>query len=188
MSGADRVRGAADELTRLLSAFDQHAGAIQLAASRIDDAFKNGRKLLLFGNGGSSSQAQHIAAEFVNRFMRERRALPAIALTTDQAILTSIGNDSGFDSVFARQIEAIGCAGDVVLALSTSGSSPNVIAGLDAARSRQLCTIGLTGRSGGAMSGRCDILIQVDSSSTPRIQEMHLLIGHLIAELVEDSI
>jgi D-sedoheptulose 7-phosphate isomerase len=144
---------------------------------------------LLFGNGGSAADAQHIAGEFVNRFsIEERRALPAIALSTDGGVLTCIANDTGFERVFARQVEALGARGDVCLAISTSGTSPNVVAAVEQARSQGLKTIGLLGRDGGRLAPLCDIALVVSSKDTQRIQETHNLIGHIICELVESAL
>ncbi len=147
--------------------------------------FQKGRKLLIFGNGGSAADAQHLAAELVNRFKLDRTPLPAIALTTDTSILTSVANDSSFEKVFSRQVEALAKVDDAVLALSTSGNSPNVIAGVVAARRLGLVTIGFSGGDGGKLAKECDIALVVPSDDTPRIQECHILAGHIICELVE---
>lgn len=147
-----------------------------------------GRKILVFGNGGSAAEAQHFAAEMVNKFRKERPAIRVMALTTDTSILTSIGNDISFDTVFSRQVEGLGDGGDVVLALSTSGNSPNVVNALRTARKRKMTTIGLTGKGGGKMGPLCDLLLDVPSSDTPRIQEIHLLILHIIAQEIENKL
>ena len=148
-----------------------------------------GNKILIFGNGGSAADAQHIAAEFVNRFLLERPPLPAIALTTDSSILTSIGNDYGFNEVFAKQVKALGREGDVALAISTSGSSPNVVKAVDACRKKKIATVGLVGGDGGKMAGRVDHLLSVASTRTvSRIQETHILVGHVICELVDQRL
>jgi len=159
--------------------------AIADAADAIVTSLRQGGKLLVFGNGGSAADAQHVAAELVGRFARERQAFAALALTTDTSVLTSIGNDDAFDRVFARQVEALGRKGDVALAISTSGASPNVIAALEAGRARGLRTIALTGRDGGAMGRAADIHVNVPSESTPRVQEVHRTLLHVICELVE---
>ncbi len=160
-----------------------------LDASRaIATAFANGGKLLIFGNGGSASDAQHVAAEFVGRFLRERKALAAIALTTDTSVLTSIGNDYAFDRIFVIQIEALGRRGDVALGISTSGQSPNVVVALKAARELGLTTIAVTGRDGGAVGHAADIHINVPSASTPRVQEVHRTVLHVICDLVEQAV
>ncbi len=166
--------------------FEEHAEDVSQASAIISECFARGGKLLLFGNGGSAADAQHIAGEFVNRFsIAERRGLPAIALSTDGGVLTCIANDTGFERVFARQIEALGARGDVCLAISTSGTSPNVIAGVEQARAQGLKTIGLLGRHGGRVAPLCELALVVQSRDTQRIQETHNLIGHIICELVE---
>jgi D-sedoheptulose 7-phosphate isomerase len=154
----------------------------------IVDAFTRGNKVLLFGNGGSAADAQHLAAEFINRFRLDRRALPAMALTTDTSVLTSIANDSGYDRVFARQIEALGRASDVAVGLSTSGASPNVIEGIRVARREGLVTVAFAGGDGGRLRQQVDHCLLVPSTDTPRVQEMHILSGHVICELVEKAI
>src|SRR5207249_172580 len=150
------------------------------AAALIARCLRSGGKLLLFGNGGSAADAQHLAAEFVGRFRIERQALPAIALTTDSSILTAVGNDYGFDQIFARQIQALGRPGDVVIAITTSGNSPNVIEGVKAAKRGDLKTIGLSGKDGGLLAKEADVTITIASPSTARIQECHIGVGHLL--------
>jgi phosphoheptose isomerase len=162
--------------------------AVLTAAAAIVDSLGRGGTLLLFGNGGSAADAQHVAAELVGRFQRERRALAAIALTVDSSVLTSIANDSSYDRVFARQIEALGHAGDVALGISTSGRSASVVDALVAARTGGLKTIALTGRDGGAVGAAADIHINVASSSTARVQEVHRTLLHVICDLVERSV
>src|SRR2546421_2198010 len=162
-----------------------NAHAIVEASSLIMGCLRSGGKLLLFGNGGSAADAQHLAAEFIGRFSGERRALPAIALTTDSSILTAVGNDYGFEQVFARQIQALGRRGDVAVAISTSGNSANVLQGVKEARKRNLKTIGLTGKDGGALARQADVAITIPSTSTARIQECHIAIGHLFCELLD---
>jgi D-sedoheptulose 7-phosphate isomerase len=151
-------------------------------------AFRAGNKLLVMGNGGSAADAQHLAAEIVGRFKMERRALPAIALTTDSSILTAIGNDYGFDAVFTRQIEALAAPGDVVIGISTSGTSRNVSAALKLARTRGCRTVGLLGRDGGAIADLVDLPLVVPSCETPRIQEGHITIIHIICDLLEQEL
>lgn len=151
-------------------------------------AFNNGKKLLLLGNGGSAADAQHIAAEFVGRFASDRPGLPAIALTTDTSILTGIGNDYGYEQLFARQIQAHGQKGDILIAYSTSGKSPNVIAALQEANIRGLICIGMTGSRGGPMKELCRYCLEVPSVETPRIQEGHAVLGHILCDLVERSL
>jgi D-sedoheptulose 7-phosphate isomerase len=155
------------------------------AAAAIAGSFRGGGKLLLFGNGGSAADAQHVAAELVGRFQRERAALAAIALTADTSVLSSIGNDYAFDRVFARQIEALGRQGDVAFGISTSGRSPNVLAGLTTARERGLRTLALTGGDGGAIGKAADTHLNVASDSTARVQEVHRTLLHAICDLVE---
>jgi D-sedoheptulose 7-phosphate isomerase len=158
------------------------------AAELVSATLDGGGKVLLFGNGGSATDASHIAAELLGRFQRERRALPALALADNQSTLTAIANDYGFDHVFARQLEGLGQAGDVAVAISTSGGSSNVLAGARAARALGLATIGLTGAEGCELVDAVDVAIAVPSTVTARIQECHILIGHLLCELVEQSL
>jgi len=148
-------------------------------------AYRRGNKLLLAGNGGSAADAQHLAAEFVNRYAFGRPGLPAIALTTDSSMLTSIANDSGYEAVFARQLEANGAEGDVFIGISTSGRSPNILAALRQARVMGITTVGLTGQAGGQLSTDCDHCLRVPSEDTARIQEAHILLGHILCGLVE---
>jgi len=163
-----------------------HEDKLITAIDALVAAFNRGNKLLLFGNGGSAADAQHIAAEFVNRFRIERPPLPAIALTTDSSALTSIANDYDYSQVFAKQVTALGKAGDVALAISTSGNAANVIAAIQACKKLKITTIGLTGGSGGKMAGQVDHLLSVsEGRNTARIQETHILIGHVICELVD---
>ncbi|PYS48554.1 MAG: phosphoheptose isomerase [Acidobacteria bacterium] len=168
------------------SYFAERAADVERAAQMIADCFRAGGKLLLFGNGGSAADAQHIAGEFINRFLpQDRRALPAIALTTDGGVLTCIANDTGFENVFARQIEALGVRGDVCLAITTSGTSQNVIKAIEQARALEMKVIGLLGRDGGRCAELCDLALVVPSHDTQRVQETHNLIGHILCELVE---
>ncbi|MCX2975933.1 D-sedoheptulose 7-phosphate isomerase [Candidatus Marimicrobium litorale] len=149
------------------------------------ERYRGGNKLLIGGNGGSAADAQHIAAEFVSRFNFDRPGLPALALTTDTSILTAVGNDYGYDQLFRRQLEANGVAGDVFLGISTSGNSPNILQALEAAAEKGVTTFGMTGESGGAMRELCDYCLCVPSAETPRIQEVHILIGHTLCAMVE---
>jgi D-sedoheptulose 7-phosphate isomerase len=160
-------------------------GLIGTVASACVAALGNGHKVLFAGNGGSAADAQHLAAELVSRYAYDRPGLPAFALTTDTSVLTAIGNDYGYEHLFARQLEAVGGAGDVFFALSTSGRSPNVLKALDAARTKGLVTVGMTGRTGGQMAGRCNYLLRVPADATPRIQEGHIAIGHAICQIIE---
>jgi D-sedoheptulose 7-phosphate isomerase len=171
------------ELRRRIA--DEHGRKIVEAALLISNCLQDDGKVLLFGNGGSAADAQHIAAELVGRFMQERRALPAIALTTDSSILTAVANDYGFDRIFSRQIEALGRPNDVAIGISTSGNSPNILAGIERARSQQMKTIGLSGKDGGGLAKRCDISIVIPSTNTARIQECHITIGHIFCEVIE---
>lgn len=162
--------------------------AASAAANTCIATLKAGGKILICGNGGSAADAQHWAGELVSRFHYDRPGLPAIALTTDSSILTAVGNDYGFERVFARQIEALGNEGDALLAISTSGNSPNILAALSAARQRGIATIGFTGRTGGKMADLCDICIRIPSESTPRIQEGHEVLGHAICAMIESAL
>lgn len=166
----------------------ESAGAVVAAADVMTAAFDAGGQVLIFGNGGSAADAQHFACELVGRFLRERRALAAIALTTDTSTLTAIANDYGFDRVFVRQIEALGRSGDVAVGISTSGSSGNVLAGLTFAKSRGLKTIAFTGRAGGSIAAVADVLVKVPGDSTPRIQEVHRTVIHAVCHLVESRL
>lgn len=166
----------------------EYADRIVQVAHVIAQAFRDGRKVLLFGNGGSSTDASHIAAEFVGRYKRERRPLPAMALATDMAAITCIANDYDFDEVFARQVRAHGQKGDVVIAISTSGNSPNVLKGLAAARELGLTTIGWTGGKGGKLAELVEYPFVVPSTVTARIQESHITLGHVLCELIEESL
>lgn len=163
----------------------KNLGLIEKSVEEITKCLKKGGKLIFFGNGGSAADSQHIAAEFIGRFQKERRSLPAIALTTDTSILTALGNDYGFDVVFARQIEGIGKMGDIAFAISTSGNSKNVIEGVKQAKKLGIKVIALTGCSGGKLAPLCDISLIVPSQVTARIQESHICMAHAICELVE---
>jgi|YelNatPaOPRAMG01_1025707.scaffolds.fasta_scaffold79695_1 D-sedoheptulose 7-phosphate isomerase len=167
---------------------EEQAEAIAAMARALAEALGRGGKVLLCGNGGSAADAQHLAAELVNRFQRERPALPAIALTTDTSVLTATANDRAFDQVFSRQVEALGRPGDVLLLLSTSGRSPNLHRAARAARDRGLTVLGLLGGDGGGLDACCDLALVVPSSNPPRVQEVHILIGHILCEAVEASL
>ena len=174
------------ESTRVKEVFvNENLSRIVKAVDTITQALKGGGKILLFGNGGSAADAQHIAGEFVNRFLIERPPLPAIALSTDTSVITSIANDYDFSEIFSKQIRAIGREGDVAWGISTSGSSPNVLKAFQAATKLGLTTIAFTGKDGGKMAGMADICLNVSSSSTPRIQEAHITAGHVICEMVD---
>jgi D-sedoheptulose 7-phosphate isomerase len=154
----------------------------------ISHAFEAGNKILFFGNGGSAADAQHLAAEFVNRYIMDRPPLPAIALTTDTSILTSVSNDFTFDEVFAKQLRALGREGDIALGLSTSGSSPNVVKAFEVAKEIGMKTVAFTGNDGGPLARMADVSLVVPSTSTPRIQETHILLGHILCEMVEHQL
>ena len=162
--------------------------SIAAVAQLLITALRNKNKILLFGNGGSAADAQHIAAELIGRFGFDRPALSALALTTDSSCITAIGNDLGFDQIFARQIEALAKPGDVVIGISTSGNSPNVVAGLHSAKKLALSTVALTGESGGKLRSIADHCICVPAGETPRIQECHNLLGHILSEIVEQEL
>lgn len=151
----------------------------------VSHAFESGNKIFFFGNGGSAADAQHLAAEFVNRFVMDRPPLPAMALTTDTSILTSISNDDTFDEIFAKQLRALGKEGDVAVGISTSGNSPNIIKAFEVAKEMGMKRVALAGNNGGAISKMADLSLVVPSTSTPRIQEVHILIGHILCEMVE---
>ena len=163
------------------------AAPLEIAANLCIDTLKNGRKILIFGNGGSAADAQHIAAELVGRYKVERMGLPAIALTTDTSALTSIGNDYGYARVFDRQVEALANKGDMAIGISTGGSSSNVISALKLAKGMGCKTIGFSGRDGGEMNDVCNVNLVIPAEDTPRIQEMHIVIGHTICHLIDQA-
>ncbi len=177
-----------DEHRALFDRISQLGPIIEQSAELVVAALRSGHKLLLCGNGGSAADCQHIAAELTGRFRSDRRALAAIALSTDTSALTSIANDYGFEAVFSRQLEGLGSAGDCLLAISTSGNSPNVIRAAEAARAAGIHTIGLLGRDGGKLRALCDIAVVVPSETTARIQEAHIFIGHALCEMVEEAL
>jgi len=183
----DAIRALFDDSLHAQRVFlSEHAADLERAVDLVAGALGGGHKLLLFGNGGSAADAQHIACELVGRMTRERRPLPAIALTTDTSALTALANDYGYGEVFARQVIALGRAGDVALALSTSGNSPSVLQAVSACRSLGIRTVGLTGGDGGKLGGMVDVSLRVSASRlSPRVQETHILIGHVLCELVE---
>ncbi len=168
--------------------FDQSSRDVARAARMIIESMRAGGKLLIFGNGGSAADAQHIAAELAFKMGREREALPALALTTDTSLLTAISNDRSFDFVFARQIQAIGRRGDIALAISTSGNSPNVVEAVKQAREMEIKTIGLLGAGGGKVAAMVDLPLVVPHRETPRIQEVHIAASHIICQLIEDEL
>ena len=186
----DAIRELFDASMRAKQVFLEESGAaLERAIDLTADALRAGRKLLLFGNGGSAADAQHIAAEFVNRFVIERPPLPAIALTTDTSALTSIANDYRYDDVFAKQVRALGKKGDVAIAISTSGTSPSVVKAVAECVRLGIHTVGFTGRDGGKMKGKVDYLLNVSGSrETARIQETHILAGHVLCQLVDEKL
>lgn len=189
MSGSDVAYATLSEAIALQARVrDAGLGPVAAAAQAIVGAVRVGGKVLVFGNGGSAADAQHMATELVGRFVRERRGYAAVALTTDGCVLTSIANDYGYDRVFARQVEALGQPGDVALGITTSGSSANVVSALETARGLQLTTIALTGRDGGAAGRAADVHINVPSDVTPRVQEVHMTLLHVICDLVETEL
>lgn len=185
----ERVRQIARESIEAKKAFfDSNAENVVRAAEMLVASIKAGGKVLIFGNGGSAADAQHIAAELVNRLNYDRPPIAGIALTTDTSILTSVGNDSSFEDLFARQVIALGRKGDVALAISTSGNSPNVLRAVEAARALGIKTIALAGRDGGKLAAAADLALVVESIATQRIQETHITIAHILCELVEDAL
>jgi len=181
-------RSVLDSLELKQAFFAANETGVASLAEAVLSCLKNGGRLLLFGNGGSAADAQHIAAEMVGRFHSERRPLAALALTTDSSVLTAVGNDYGFEEVFARQLRALGRAGDLAVAISTSGNSPNVLRGVAVARDLGMRTAGLTGRDGGRLGGLVEFHLNVPHTSTARVQEVHIMIGHLLCELVDQSL
>lgn len=178
----------AQQVLQAMSADSALQDKLEQAALACIQCLRAGGKILLAGNGGSAADAQHIAGEFVSRFVFDRPGLPAIALTTDTSILTAIGNDYGYEKLFARQVQAHGQKGDVFIGYTTSGKSPNILLALQEARARGLVTIGLTGNRGGTMGELCDHLLEVPSADTPRIQEGHAVLGHILCGLVEAAL
>jgi D-sedoheptulose 7-phosphate isomerase len=185
-SAAEEIRRQLAESARLKQSFSEELIArIAEFAERSTTALRSGGKLVFFGNGGSAADAQHLAAELVVRLRTERRGLAALALTTNSSVLTAAGNDYGFERIFARQIESLVNKQDVLVALSTSGTSPNIVKGVEAGRERGAFLVALTGESGGSLAGRVDLLLNVPSSDSQRIQEAHITIGHIACSLME---
>jgi D-sedoheptulose 7-phosphate isomerase len=176
-----------DSIRTKRQAIETQLDALIAAADMLVTCIASGHKILLFGNGGSAADAQHIAAEFVNRFQIERRPLPALALTTDTSVITSIGNDYDFDQIFAKQIQALGQRDDVAWGISTSGNSPNVVAGLAAARERGLRCLGMAGQGGG-INDLSDLTLTVPTATTARVQETHILMGHMLCQMVDQTL
>ncbi len=185
--GVRRAEEAFAAAVKLHERMKNNLGPTVVAGQAISDALKAGHTLLVFGNGGSASDAQHVVAELVGRFQRERAAMAAIALTVDTSILTAIGNDYSFKQVFVRQVEALGRQGDVALGISTSGESPNVLAALQTAKARGLKTVALTGRDGGSVGRAADIHVNVPDQNTARVQEVHRTLLHVMCELIEEE-
>ena len=185
-SSTDTLRAIFDQTVNVHQRYMTYGlDGIVIAASTISRALASGRKVLAFGNGGSASDAEHLIAELVGRFEGERRALAGLALTADSSVLTAIGNDYGYEKLFARQVQAVGKAGDVFFGISTSGKSPNILRALEECRSKGITTVGFTGQSGGAMLALCDYCVRVPSTETPKIQEGHITLGHIVCGLVE---
>ncbi|MDH4163003.1 MAG: D-sedoheptulose 7-phosphate isomerase [Nitrospirota bacterium] len=183
------IIGIFEESARVKTAFArENAERIAAVVRLLAQTFRNGRKVILFGNGGSATDASHIAAEFVNRFLMDRPPLPAIALNTDPAVLTSISNDFGYDQIFSKQLAALGQEGDVVIGISTSGNSPNVLKALDVAKKGGMKTVVLTGGTGGKMASLADHTFIVPSRHTPHIQETHITLGHILCQLVDEEL
>jgi D-sedoheptulose 7-phosphate isomerase len=187
MSDSERVAAAFRESAENFAQLAAQADEVAEAARRIVAALRDGGKVMFCGNGGSAADSQHLAAELMGRYLKEREPLPAIALTTDSSALTAIGNDYAFDEIFSRQVRGLGRRGDVLVGISTSGNSTNVVAAFAAARTRGIVTIALTGAAGGLMQEHADLCIRVPSSATPRVQEMHIAVGHMICDLVESA-
>jgi D-sedoheptulose 7-phosphate isomerase len=173
---------------QLLASDQDIAGVVEQVARACCAALRSGNKILLAGNGGSAADAQHLAGELVSRLNFDRPGLSAFALTTDTSVLTAIGNDYGYEKLFARQLNAVGTPGDIFIAISTSGRSPNILRALEEARHKALITVGLTGKTGGDMVSLCDYCIQIPSAETPKIQEGHIILGHIICGLIECEI
>ena len=182
------VKSTLEEHRQVVEKMAALEGEIASAGELCGRALAQGQRIYLCGNGGSAADAQHIAAELIGRFVHDRRALPAIALTTDTSALTAIGNDYGYDEVFSRQVDGLCREGDVLIAISTSGNSGNVLKAVDAAHRAGASVIGLSGKSGGALDANCDVSLVVPSDITARIQEMHIVIGHLICALTEEHL
>jgi len=184
----DKIRKAFEESINVKEKFaeEKNLDKIIEVAKAIANAFNDGKKLILFGNGGSSTDASHIAAEFTNRFKKDRPGLPAIALNTDMAVITSIANDYDFSEVFAKQLKALANEGDVVIAISTSGNSPNILKAMDVAKKKKLTTVAFTGLKGEKLASKATYTFIIPSDNTPRIQETHITLGHIICQMVEE--
>jgi D-sedoheptulose 7-phosphate isomerase len=188
ISMKDKIRKVFEESIQVTEKFldEKNIDRICEVSKIIAGAFSDGKKLILFGNGGSAADASHVAAEFINRFKRERPGLPAIALSTDMAVITAIANDYDFSEIFAKQLKALSEEGDVVIAMSTSGNSPNILKAMDVARKKRLVTIAFTGIRGEKFASKAQFSFTVPSDSTPRIQETHIILGHIVCQMVEE--
>lgn len=171
-----------------LRALESQAAAFEAIAGKMTEAVLSGHKICFMGNGGSAADSQHLAAELVGRFQRERRGLPSLAFTTDTSVLTAVANDYGYDQLFARQVESLCQPGDIVVGLSTSGNSPNVLLGINRAKELGVCTVGLAGKDGGKLAQTADLCITVPSPKAARTQEAHIFIGHCLCEVIEDAL
>lgn len=188
MKQSDKISQLFDQSIKTITNSKKLSGEINKVIDVIVNSLKRNNKVVLFGNGGSAADAQHMAAELIGKFLIERKSLPAIALTTDTSILTAIGNDYGFENVFSRQCESIVSKGDIILAISTSGNSPNIIKGVQTAKERGGIIIGLTGSNSGKLDSLADYILKVPGNSTPQIQEGHRVIIHIICELIEKNL
>jgi D-sedoheptulose 7-phosphate isomerase len=182
-----RIRDCAAVMQTLLASQD-YLSSVVTVGEAMTKCLHSGNKILFFGNGGSAADAQHLAAELSGRFLKERPSLSGWALTTNSSVLTAIGNDYSFDEVFARQVQGIGSSGDIAFAITTSGNSPNVLRAVQVARDKKLVTVGLTGRNGGKLRAAVDHCICIPSDQTPRVQEAHILTGHILCELIEETL
>jgi D-sedoheptulose 7-phosphate isomerase len=185
---ASRIRAEIDEITAGFTRLSEHSPAIEQAARAMIASLAAGNKIMFCGNGGSAADSQHLAAELMGRYLKDRAPLPALALTVDTSALTAIGNDYGYVEVFARQLRGVGRQGDVLVGLSTSGNSANVVAAIETARIMNIVVVGMTGMNGGRMDSLCDILIKVPATRTNRIQEMHIAVGHMLCGFIEDEL
>jgi D-sedoheptulose 7-phosphate isomerase len=185
MNSQDTIRAQLTEHQSVIAQLDSLVPLIAEAGARMRQCLQDGGKILLMGNGGSAADSQHIAAEIVGRYKKERKGMPSIALTTDTSILTSVGNDYGFNFIFSRQVEALCNPDDIVVGLSTSGNSANVVAGIEKAREIGAYTIGMTGSKGGKLAELCSLNLAMPSTDTPRIQEAHITVGHILCDLIE---
>lgn len=182
------VTAAINEHIRTMEMLKQHQETIAKIGRKVSDCINAGGRVFLFGNGGSAADSQHIAAELVGRYQKKRKGLPAVAFTTNTSVLTAIGNDFGYEFVFERQVESMVTPDDLVIGISTSGNSPNVINGIVAAKKIGAMTIGLTGANGGKLAEKADLTLKVPSDNTQRIQECHIMVGHIICDIVEDNL